>query len=268
MWAFGYSSSEAQQIWDKIPFDTDILLTHTPPKYHLDERSDRRSVGCEALRERIWRVRPRLHVCGHVHESRGAEVIRWDLSQRNLKFKEESTTVWNDPGAGEKNKKLCVVNLTAKGGANLDNDGARGDWVGEAATEEEVGRKRRRTAKFTSALAYQPPSLPVRAKMEGKKKDKGKPKLQEGLGQLVGALAAVPEPKLPLATIGQGGVPPSGRCDLEALSGRMGRRETCVVNCAISGYSHGSEGRRRGGKVFNKPIVVDLELPVWECEGG
>jgi|UniRef100_A0A8H7KDX8 hypothetical protein len=62
-------------------------------------------------------------------------------------------------------------------------------------------------------------------------------------------------------TIGLGGDDPqSSRCDWEALGGRMGREETCIVNAAImkSRYPH------VGGKQFNKPIVVDLDLPVWE----
>ena len=42
--------------------------------------------------------------------------------------------------------------------------------------------------------------------------------------------------------------------------GRLERRETCIVNAAIvaSSYPHS------GGKKFNKPIVVDVDLPVWE----
>lgn len=64
-------------------------------------------------------------------------------------------------------------------------------------------------------------------------------------------------------TLGMGGDPArTKRCDVEALAGRMGRRETCVVNCAImaNNYPH------VGGKRFNKPIVVDLDLPVWGDE--
>ena len=37
----------------------------------------------------------------------------------------------------------------------------------------------------------------------------------------------------------------------------VNRRETCVVNAAVLANSWG--GRKR----FNKPIVVDLDLPVW-----
>jgi hypothetical protein len=44
----------------------------------------------------------------------------------------------------------------------------------------------------------------------------------------------------------------------------MGRRETCVVNAAImqKSYPH------VGGKKLNKPIVVDIDLPVWNDDNG
>lgn len=44
---------------------------------------------------------------------------------------------------------------------------------------------------------------------------------------------------------------------VDPLEGRMGRKETCVVNAAIMAASYG------GPKRFNKPIVVDIDLPVW-----
>lgn len=64
-------------------------------------------------------------------------------------------------------------------------------------------------------------------------------------------------------TLGLGGNPSSPRSDQEALRGRLGRQETCVVNAALmkSRYPH------PGGKKLNKPIVVDLDLPVWEEQG-
>ncbi len=64
------------------------------------------------------------------------------------------------------------------------------------------------------------------------------------------------------AVRGQGGIPPSGRCDTEALSERMTRRETCVINAAImaSSWPHSTNNVKR----YNKPIVVDIDLPTWE----
>ena len=64
-----------------IPQETDILVTHTPPQSHLD-LSPIYSTGCPNLLAESWRVRPALHVFGHVHESSGQEPIFWDEAQR------------------------------------------------------------------------------------------------------------------------------------------------------------------------------------------
>lgn len=64
-----------------VPPDTDILITHTPPFAHRD-LSPGFSMGCPQLLAESWRVRPALHVCGHVHEGYGAEPVFWDVAQR------------------------------------------------------------------------------------------------------------------------------------------------------------------------------------------
>jgi predicted phosphodiesterase len=74
-WAFQYPRGE--DFWTgTIPPETDILITHGPPKTHLDLLGLR--VGCEHLLREIWRVRPRLHVFGHAHEGAGTEWLRFD----------------------------------------------------------------------------------------------------------------------------------------------------------------------------------------------
>jgi Icc-related predicted phosphoesterase len=62
---------KAAAIWARIPETTDVLLTHGPPMGILDRTSRGERVGCEALREAVARVRPRLHVFGHIHEAYG-----------------------------------------------------------------------------------------------------------------------------------------------------------------------------------------------------
>lgn len=64
-----------------IPSHTDILVTHTPPENHLD-LSPVYSTGCPYLLSEIWRVRPALHVMGHVHAAYGSEPVFWDEAQR------------------------------------------------------------------------------------------------------------------------------------------------------------------------------------------
>lgn len=77
-WAFQYPRSESERTWrGVIPDDTDILITHGPPRAHLDILR----LGCPALLGEVWRVRPRLHVFGHVHEGYGSEWLSFDPLQ-------------------------------------------------------------------------------------------------------------------------------------------------------------------------------------------
>ncbi|KAF1786587.1 Metallo-dependent phosphatase-like [Phytophthora cactorum] len=71
-WAFNLPRGDALlKKWRHIPTDTDVLITHTPPVGHGDLVGYQR-VGCaDLLREVENRVRPKLHVFGHVHEGYG-----------------------------------------------------------------------------------------------------------------------------------------------------------------------------------------------------
>jgi Icc-related predicted phosphoesterase len=71
--AFALSSAnDRQRHWAQIPTDTDILITHGPPTGVLDvERGSREHAGCPQLLEAITRVRPRLHIFGHIHGAYG-----------------------------------------------------------------------------------------------------------------------------------------------------------------------------------------------------
>ncbi|GAD92859.1 phosphoric ester hydrolase, putative [Paecilomyces variotii No. 5] len=64
-----------------VPIETDILVTHTPPAFHCD-LSPVFSTGCPYLLSEAWRVRPALHVFGHVHAAHGQEPVYWDEAQR------------------------------------------------------------------------------------------------------------------------------------------------------------------------------------------
>ena len=55
--------------------DTDLLVTHGPPKGILDLTPRGEPVGCEELREAVRRVKPRLHVFGHIHHAYGRHVV-------------------------------------------------------------------------------------------------------------------------------------------------------------------------------------------------
>lgn len=74
-WAFNVPRGEKlARIWENIPLDTDVLITHGPPYGTLDfTEYDQINVGCEMLAERLKHVKPKLHVFGHIHEAYGVE---------------------------------------------------------------------------------------------------------------------------------------------------------------------------------------------------
>jgi Icc-related predicted phosphoesterase len=64
----------SKKFWDKIPVGTDVLITHGPPFGILDKEDIwREHMGCVQLNKAVQRVRPRLHVFGHIHGGRGRE---------------------------------------------------------------------------------------------------------------------------------------------------------------------------------------------------
>ncbi len=85
--------SESELYYQHIPSDTDILITHTPAHNILDLAWDRsqkssepcsvckqshlsfRHWGCTKLREYVFKKKPRVHICGHVHDARGSTII-------------------------------------------------------------------------------------------------------------------------------------------------------------------------------------------------
>lgn len=77
-WAFNLprGGDELKEKWEEIPNDTDILITHGPPKGILDlNPRDNFECGCERLEEIIWKKKPKIHVFGHIHSQWGHKEI-------------------------------------------------------------------------------------------------------------------------------------------------------------------------------------------------
>lgn len=72
-WAFNLPRGQAlKDKWDLIPGGTDILITHGPPHGIGDRTQSGERAGCEDLAEAVaTRIRPKLHVFGHIHEGYG-----------------------------------------------------------------------------------------------------------------------------------------------------------------------------------------------------
>jgi len=96
--AFQIARDELGSKWERIASDTDILVTHSPPRGTLDKNAASSASGCAALaKELSSRLRPRLHVFGHIHEAYGSLESRGTLyvnaSSRRPRSKETNPPV-------------------------------------------------------------------------------------------------------------------------------------------------------------------------------
>lgn len=189
-----------------------------------------------------------------MHEGRGAEVVRWGLEPSRL-GREEGVVVWDDFSRGGKGRE-SRVDLTGRRkeavlGRGLENDFSTVREVEavrdrfQASETKEGGRGTRSRLRRKSRLAEEH-ALLVAENREG-----------QGMGRV--------ENHVSFSDDGNGkGETRLGSMHhgyLQAWNGREGRRETCIVNAAIMARSHGM-----GTKRYNQPIVVEIDLPVWEEE--
>ncbi|KAK9525278.1 hypothetical protein VZT92_016005 [Zoarces viviparus] len=73
-WGFNLPRGQALlDKWNQIPDNTDILVTHCPPLGFLDWVPKKmQRVGCMELLNTVQRrIKPKLHVFGHIHEGYG-----------------------------------------------------------------------------------------------------------------------------------------------------------------------------------------------------
>lgn len=78
-WAWNrYRGADIKRHWDKIPDDTNILITHGPPYqildmvYQVDGVTPKERVGCQDLSNRINELKDlKMHVFGHIHSGSG-----------------------------------------------------------------------------------------------------------------------------------------------------------------------------------------------------
>jgi len=68
------SAAHIKSMWERIPVDTDVLITHHPP-YNILDSAYLMHWGCRDLRDRVLKIRPKIHLFGHVHDDAGVQVI-------------------------------------------------------------------------------------------------------------------------------------------------------------------------------------------------
>lgn len=75
-WAFNLPRGiQLAQKWSKIPKGLDILVTHSPAYGMVDHTIQGQNVGCVDLLERVLEVKPKIHVCGHIHWAYGQKTF-------------------------------------------------------------------------------------------------------------------------------------------------------------------------------------------------
>jgi uncharacterized protein len=82
-WSFDLNDEAATEMLSGCP-EGAILVLHSPPKDHCDSAGAGGNFGSLALLQAIEDKRPRLAVCGHIHESWGCESQVGPTPIRNL----------------------------------------------------------------------------------------------------------------------------------------------------------------------------------------
>ena len=73
-WAFMKSRTSINRVWETLPDEIDILITHGPPKGILDLSYNQQTKALEkcgdsSLFKKVMKIKPKLHVFGHIHNN-------------------------------------------------------------------------------------------------------------------------------------------------------------------------------------------------------
>ncbi len=96
-WAFNRQRGKSiRKHWEMIPATTNLLITHGPVYGFLDQTGTEQHVGCQDLLRTVLALKPRVHVCGHIHESNGM-IIRSGIRFINACAVNEKYELVNKP---------------------------------------------------------------------------------------------------------------------------------------------------------------------------
>jgi len=182
-------------------------------------------------------------VCGHVHEGRGAEKVKWKLDLPYAPFLEEKTTSTSEAplaNDGARSGAACANQVSFSGETRHDD---KKEAAADDDDDDDFATSFTHTVIATPSNASLPSRLDARseratshANVQPNSPDSSSVGVQEHFSRL-------------------------HQQNVAALSGRYGRQETCIVNASIMAQSWG-----RGPKRLNKPVVVDMDMPAWKEE--
>jgi Icc-related predicted phosphoesterase len=97
-WAFNRFGESIQPHWDKIPANTEILITHGPARGYGDMTTDGDFAGCPRLFSKIVSLQHlKLHICGHIHEGYGRRMLYNQTEMINASVLDEQYVMVNNP---------------------------------------------------------------------------------------------------------------------------------------------------------------------------
>lgn len=70
-WAWNKKRDKMYKVWNSIPENTDIVISHGPPKGVLDlsynRNNDLEYCGCSNMKKKVLELQPKLCLFGHIH---------------------------------------------------------------------------------------------------------------------------------------------------------------------------------------------------------
>lgn len=90
------AGEDIKKVWDLIPNNTDILITHNPPYMILDKINSGKNIGCNELAKKILEIKPKLCIFGHVHDGYGI-VKKDDITYINAASLNRNSEPTNEP---------------------------------------------------------------------------------------------------------------------------------------------------------------------------
>lgn len=108
-WAFNVlDESKRKKIFDAIPRDLDVLITHCPPYGILDKNIRGEHCGDSILQNILRIKRPKYHIFGHIHQSYGQAKNILSVSGDICDIVSINCSILNDDYA-VKNKPIKII---------------------------------------------------------------------------------------------------------------------------------------------------------------